>query len=255
MLPGVRPPPSRLALVSWPSLRFIATYIISPVLHGHREAGLVGTERPLEMPPIPIHQKLSPPVAMERDGRCLPSPWQRAGTADRRIARLGKTFCSSQCRTVGGSPSPETGTWSKSTNFSSQEPRPRSSGPQPVGLLSEGVRLLRCHLCGLWQCPQRCHRHSLYPPRQHARLWQSLRSLPEGDRGRARPEVTRARERGARSPHPPSPPPPGSGTAGFHPSSPPGRRPVAASRGGGREAPDSPAAAGCHVRGGGPAGK
>lgn len=43
-------------------------------LQGCGEVGLAGTERPLEMPPIPIRQKLSSPVAMERDGRCLPSP-------------------------------------------------------------------------------------------------------------------------------------------------------------------------------------
>lgn len=38
------------------------------------EVGLVGTEPLSEMLPTPIRQKLSPPVAMERDGRCLQSP-------------------------------------------------------------------------------------------------------------------------------------------------------------------------------------
>lgn len=83
-------------------------------LHGCGEVGLAGTERPLEMPPIPIRQKLSSPVAMERDGRCLPSPWQRAGTADRRIAGLGKSFCSLYCPAVLGSSASAAGSRVKS---------------------------------------------------------------------------------------------------------------------------------------------
>lgn len=124
----------------------------------------MGTERPLEVPPVPIHQKLSPPVAMERDGRCLPSPWQRAGTADRRIAGLGKTFCSSQCRTAGGSSASETGTWGKWTNFSLQEPQPLSSRPPPVVLLSG--RRLSVSLPLVWQVaayPALSQTLSLYP--------------------------------------------------------------------------------------------
>lgn len=52
------------------------------------EVGLVGTEPLSEMLPTPIRQKLSPPVAMERDTALPPVAIATCGCLDRKIAGL-----------------------------------------------------------------------------------------------------------------------------------------------------------------------
>lgn len=119
----------------------------------------MGPEPLPEMLPIPIRQKLSPLVAMERDGRCLR---RHSNVRVPRTTRLrgSESLYSSPYSAVLGSSVSETETrqvW-------------LTSPVSNLGKVLPPYSMLCCydaHLCGVWQFPQRLHKYYLYSQGAH----------------------------------------------------------------------------------------